>query len=215
MTRDFLTNLGLSDDQVDKIMAQHGKDVQNTEANNKELQAKNEALQKQADETSQQIKKLGDDAKNAADYKEQIEKLQGEAKQSQAKYKQELATQRLNFAIDNGLRDSGAKNAKATKALLDSSAIKFDDKGNLVGLSDQIKSLKEDKSSSFLFNAEPDDSTDDQKPKPNPVKIVPSGNPSPANSQKPLNKMTVTDLARLKADDPDRFKQITADYRTK
>lgn len=213
MTRDFLTQLGLSDDQVDKIMAQHGKDVQNTEANNKELQAKNEALQKQVDETSSQIKKLGDDAKNAADYKDQIEKLQDEMKQSQSKYKQELETQRLNFAIDNGLRDSGAKNVKATKALLDASAIKFDDKGQLIGLSDQIKSLKEDKNSSFLFNSEPDDSKDDQKPKNNHVQAFPTGNPTPANDSKPLNKMTVTDLARLKADDPDRFKQITADYR--
>ena len=55
----------------------------------------------------------------------------------------------LNFAIEKALTTAKAKNAKAVKALLDMEQIKLDGE-QLLGLEDQLKSIRE--SDPYLFD---------------------------------------------------------------
>lgn len=176
MDRNFLKDLKLDSDTVDKIMTQYGKDVQQYKDNASQLEEFKSANQGLKDQLSQRDNQLKDLKKNAGDNEElksQLEKALADNKEQAKNFNAQLAGVKKNNAISNALRDSGAKNAKAVAALMDLDKVSLDDNGNLIGLSDQLKSIK--KSDGYLFQQE------EPKPKPAPH-IVPSGNPSGGNS---------------------------------
>ena len=159
MERKFLTDLGLNPDQVNGIMAQYGKDLQKYEG----LEAERDALKKTNSELSGKIDDLKANNVNVEDLTKQIDKL----KSDNEKAANQLNAQKLDFAVTSTIKDFGAKNTKAVKALLNSDDIRFDSKGNLTGLENQLKSLKD--SDSYLFA--------DDKPADKPIQVFPTGNP--------------------------------------
>ena len=82
-----------------------------------------------------------------------IDGLKKAAKDWEDKYNTDLATAKLNNAIDLELVAQKAKNPKLAKAALDMSIIKLDG-DNLIGLSEQLDKLKE--SDGYLFEVEED-----------------------------------------------------------
>ncbi len=60
-----------------------------------------------------------------------------------------FAKSKLDFMLESGLKNSGAKNLLAVKALLDDEQISLDGNGSLQGFDEQIKALQ--KSQDFLF----------------------------------------------------------------
>lgn len=167
MERKFLTDLGLNPDQVNSIMAQYGKDIQKYEG----LEAERDALKKASNELSNKIEDLKANNANVEELTKQIEKLKSDNENAT----KQLNAQKLDFAVTSTIKDFGAKNAKAVKALLNHDDIRFDSKGNLTGLEEQLKSLKE--SDSYLF-------ADDQ-PASKPIQAFPTGNP--ASSTEPVS----------------------------
>ena len=85
----------------------------------------------------------------------------------------DLKAVQTNNAIDIALKDSGAKNLKAVKALLELDKVTFDGE-KLNGLDDQIKALREGADSSFMFETKkvtpkgmkPNTGEGNDKPKP-------------------------------------------------
>lgn len=159
MERKFLTDLGLDSDQVNSIMAQYGKDLHKFEG----LEAERDALKKTNSELSGKIDDLKAGNANIEDLTKQIEKLKSDNENAA----NQLSAQKLDFAVTNAIKDFGARNTKAVKALLNSDDIRFDSKGNLTGLEDQLKSLKD--SDSYLFA--------EDKPAGKPIQAFPTGNP--------------------------------------
>lgn len=159
MERKFLTDLGLDSDQVNSIMAQYGKDLHKYEG----LEAERDALKKTSSELSSKIDDLKANNVNVEDLTKQIDKL----KSDNEKAVNQLNAQKLDFAVTSTIKDFGAKNTKAVKALLNSDDIRFDSKGNLTGLENQLKSLKD--SDSYLFA--------EDKPTGKPIQAFPTGNP--------------------------------------
>ena len=102
---------------------------------------------KTRDEQLEALKKI-----DAEGLQAEIEKLQKENKATKEKYEAELKQIRLNNAVEKKLIASGAKNIKATKALLDLESVELDEDGNVKGLDEQIKQLQENEDSKFLFN---------------------------------------------------------------
>jgi hypothetical protein len=80
-----------------------------------------------------------------------VEKLKQDAKDWEKKYNTDLATAKLNSAVDLELVARKAKNPKLAKAALDMSIIKLDGE-TLIGLSEQLDKLKE--SDGYLFEEE-------------------------------------------------------------
>src|SRR5690625_3731690 len=151
MNREFLKNLGLEDDAIEKIMKEHGKTV--NELKDKASNADN--LQKQIDDYKEQIKdrdkQLDDLSKQVKDNEEltaEIDRLKEENKTATEELQNKLDQQAFDFALEKSLSNAGAKNPKAVKALLNTENIKLDGE-TLLGLDDQLKQLQE--SDAYLF----------------------------------------------------------------
>lgn len=131
MKRDFLTSeLGLSKEQTDKIMAQYGESVNSLKEENKRLLEENQ--------------EFSEKAKTADGLQMQVTELT----ESVGKLTEELEESHKNSAVSQALLKSGAKNLKAASALIDAGKISFEN-GEAVGLNEQIDQIK--KECSYLF----------------------------------------------------------------
>ena len=138
MKREDLKNLGLTDEQIEKVMAEHDKDITN-------LQEKVSSL---TNERDKQLDRLQKSSKDVDDLNEQIKQLQSDNKKANEEWQNKLATQTKNFKIETALREAKAKNVKAVLPFIDTEKVTVDG-DSLKGLDDQIKAIQQ--SDSYLF----------------------------------------------------------------
>lgn len=146
LKREFLKELGLPDDQIDKIMAENGKDIEVAKGDLKTKDAEISTTKQQlveANKTIESYKSMDIDAikKDAADYKIKFE-------DSERKAQEQIDSIKFDHAIENALNKAGAKNAKAAKALLDIEKLKSS-KNLDSDITADITALKE--SDAYLF----------------------------------------------------------------
>ncbi|WP_407893507.1 phage scaffolding protein [Lacticaseibacillus sp. N501-2] len=146
MTREELKAMGLSDEQVDQVMASHGKATQKLrDANNKLSQQLDEATTgsteqaTQIDDLNKQLKAANKKAGQVDDLSKQLEAANGKLNQST-----------LDAAVNAQLSKAKVRNAKAARALLDPDLLKLDNEGKAPDLTEQIAALKE--SDGYLFD---------------------------------------------------------------
>lgn len=137
LNKEFLSGLGVSEEAIQSIIAEHGKGIQ-------------------AEQNKTAIEKTRAD--NAAtQLNEASEKLKGydpewQSKVANAKKDADSKIEKMRFdhALNSALQSAGVKNAKAVTALIDKDLLKLNG-DELVGLDSQIKRLKE--SDGYLFNS--------------------------------------------------------------
>ena len=122
MRRDFLKDLGLSDEIIDKIMTQYGLDIERYKTDTRELKQDYDLLQEEK-------------TKNDNEYKQQIREI------------------KLKSGLEKALNNAGAINQKVVMPLLKEflDTAEIDEKGNINGLEEQIKQIKDNADTSFLF----------------------------------------------------------------
>ena len=116
----------------------------------KELNTELEGIKGQLSQANEQI----------AGFKElDIEGVKQKAAEWEQKYNQaaensarEIEQLKFDFALDKELTKAQARNPKAVKALLDRDALKYD-KGKIIGLEEQLETLKKGEDSAFLFGS--------------------------------------------------------------
>ena len=149
MKREFLKELGLTDEQIEKVMAEHGKGIEKFKEDLDAANTQTETLQEQlktANEMIEEFKGMDIEAiKQAAeDYKAKYEKATQEAEEKLNKIK-------FDYALEKALTGAKARNIRAVKALLDLENLKLaDDK--ILGLDEQLEKIKEE--NDFLFKSE-------------------------------------------------------------
>lgn len=150
MNKNALIALGLTEEQATSVLEGFKGYVPPERFNEiNEAKKAHEATIAERDKQLAELKKgLGD---NDA-LKAQIEKLQAENKEAKDKYESDLTALKINNAIDSALIASGAKNVKATRALLDLEKIKLEGE-EVKGVSEQIKALSEAEDTKFLFGS--------------------------------------------------------------
>ena len=143
MKREFLEGLGLSKEQIDKIMDQNGQDIE---------AAKNEAATEKAraDGLQTQLETLTTDLNNARNEANSLKDVQARLDAADAKVK---AYQR-NESILGALGAFKPRDAKMLAKLLDNEKITIADDGTITGLNEQVEALKA--SSAYLFSDSPD-----------------------------------------------------------
>ena len=100
MKREFLKGFeGLSDEAIDKIMAENGKDIEAEKSKVTTLKTENETLKNDKKSLEDKITELTDSAKDEADYKKQLEDLQKSIKEKEEADKQAKADAELTDAI--------------------------------------------------------------------------------------------------------------------
>jgi len=137
MTRDFLKGLELSDEAINKIMAEYGKGIN-------ELKAKNDTYTAQIEELKGELNKYSD-YEEYKSYKEKYDELS-------SKYNTDLSKAKLDNVITEKLYKSKAKNPDLLRKSIDFNEIKVNENGEYVGIDEQISKLRE--SDSYLFVSE-------------------------------------------------------------
>ena len=131
MKRKFLEDLGLEKEDIDSIMAENGKDVENAKADYEDVKAQLET----ANATITDLKKNNVD-------NEKLRNKVTEYETEIAKLKDEAAKKDFNYRLEAALKGSKAKNLKALKALLDMDKVKLEG-DKFTGLEEQLTALKE------------------------------------------------------------------------
>lgn len=149
MKREELKKLGLSDEQVDAVMAQHGQTVQSLNTQIATLQQSETELKNQVSKNAEDLKKLHKDNSDNEELKKQLKELQKENAAQEEKYQESLTKVQRDSALSALLAEAKVKNPKAVAALLDDEKIVFKD-GELSGAKEQIESLQ--KSDAYLFD---------------------------------------------------------------
>lgn len=194
MKTEFLKSLNLSQEVIDKIMAENGKDIAVEQKKAEKViqerdsyKLKTESLETQVNDANTEIQKFKDmdidGIKKAADeWKETAEKAKADADK-------QISQMKFDYALSAALTGAKAKNAKAVKALLDMDGLKFND-GKIVGLDEQLAQIKAD--NDYLFESD--------EPAPEFVKGTNGGSGS-VGGKKP-SEMTYTELCDYMAQNP-------------
>lgn len=163
MTRDFLKELGLDKEVIDKIISQYGADINSVKSELSTAQAKLEEQGKRLEQFK--------DYNEIKPYKEKFETLS-------AKYDKDISLLKLDNVLTAKLYKSRAINPDLIKKSIDLSSITTDDKGEFIGLDEQIDALKQ--SDAYLFAS-------DEKPLPTASQVGLNGNNEPV---KPVDPVT-------------------------
>ncbi|MFC6290658.1 phage scaffolding protein [Levilactobacillus angrenensis] len=150
MKREFLKGLKLEDDQIDAIMAEHGKDVEASKSQLAELTTETESLKTQIADRDKDIKSLKKDAGDNEGLSKQLTELQDKYKTDTETLTNQLSQTKLNSALTTALTGAKARNPKAVEGLLDMDKVKLTDDGKLEGLDDQLTALR--KTDGYLFD---------------------------------------------------------------
>lgn len=165
MQRDELKDLVKDEDALNKIMAMHGKDVTKFKEQQSELETKVNSLSENLTAANKQL----EDVKQSADdeIKAKISAYQAKADEQAKQYQQQLNDQKKGFLIREQVNKAGARDYAPVAAMLDLNAVSLTEKGELLGLSEQLDKLKQN--SGYLFK--------DDKPKAKAVNAFPNANP--------------------------------------
>ena len=106
MKREDLKNLGLTDEQIKKVMAEHGKDITSLQEKVNGLTNERDGLKSQLDERDKQLDSLQKSSKDIDDLNEQIKQLQSDNKKANEEWQNKLAAQTKNFKIETALREA-------------------------------------------------------------------------------------------------------------
>jgi len=152
MNREFLENLGLEKEAIDKIMAEYGKSINAY----KEKAEKVDSLQNQIEDYKQQLQSRDEQLEelkkiDAEGLQAKIQELQEANQKAEKEWQEKLQKQQFEFALKDALTAAKVRNPKAVKALLDTEVIKLDG-DKLLGLEEQLNSIKE--SDPYLFEEE-------------------------------------------------------------
>lgn len=139
MQREFLKSLELTDETIDKIMAEYGKSINSAKTETEKLRKANEELTNRLDA----FKDYEDLKTKASKGTEATEKLT-----------KEIKNLKLANAIERELWKSKAKNIDVVRKTLSLEDVDFDEAGKLTGLDEQITKLKA--SDSYLFASDKD-----------------------------------------------------------
>lgn len=155
MTRKQLEDLGLTKEQADSVIRINGEDIENAKAvagaEVTNLKAENDALSKQVTDRDKQIEDLKKSAGDNENLQKQITDLQKTNKEQTEAHNREMQQLRVDTAVEKALADSGAKNIRAVKALLELTDARLSEDGTIKGLAEQIEKLKSDDGSKFMF----------------------------------------------------------------
>ena len=151
MKREFLKNLGLSEEAIDKVMAENGNDINDLKTQIQAATTERDGFKDQLKQRDSDITELKKSAATADELKTKFTELETKYQKDTGDLSTKLVQQAFDAKLDLSLTGK-VKNPKAARALLDIEKIKFKD-GELDGLEPQLTALKT--SDPYLFNEEP------------------------------------------------------------
>lgn len=197
MTKEQLQALNLTDEQINAIIEDYGKNyvskAQFNEKNDAYKQAKLEIENLTTD-----INNLSEANKANEALQSQIKELQDAATQREADYNENIKNMKIDTAITKALSKSGAMNETILTGLLDRTKIAIGEDNTITGIQEQITALKE--SDPYLFKQDS-------------IKGVVPGDATPKKNdgitKEQFNKMSYLDRVQLQETNPDLYSELS------
>lgn len=154
MKKEELLNIGLTEEQADKVFAMNGKDIEKHKKAAEDAKADKEALEQQVADRDKDIAELKKTNGDAAKIQEKLDELQGKYDKETEAYKAQLAQRDYQSAIDKAIADSGVKFSsksaeKAFRAGINDSKLEMKD-GALDGFDKYLEKAKSEDPSAFV-----------------------------------------------------------------
>lgn len=151
MKREFLKELGIADDVIDKIMAENGKDITREQEKIGEKDKEIELISSQLKEANKTIKSYKD---------MDIDGIKQSATEWETKAKQlekEKTSLKNDYALKSAIDNANSIDGDLLLKIINKEELKFQD-DKIIGLDEQIASIKESKP--YLFKSSNDDGDD-------------------------------------------------------
>ena len=139
MERNFLEDLGIASDLVDKIINEHGKDI-NT------IKAQRDTYKTQLDTTKAEF-----DGVNVEDLRGQITKLQTDLSTKENEIAEKLSDIEFNSTLESAIKAAGGRNAKAITALIGDTKTLKTSKNQEADIKAALEAVKKD--NDYLFES--------------------------------------------------------------
>lgn len=195
MKREELKAAGLTDEQIEVVMASHGQAVQKVQSQVATLTTERDDYKTQVESRDADLKKLQKDAKGNEELTKQLKELQEQYDNDTKALNDKIAAAAFDTALSEALAKTNARDPRDLKALLKLDDIKLEN-GEINGLSAQLESLQKDKP--YLF----DEGTE---PRYNPA----GGGSKDIVTPEQFNKMPSWERAELAQSNPEIFTQLT------
>lgn len=143
MTKQELMDLGLTEENADKVLKEHVPYDRFKQVNDDK-----KALEGQIADLNKNIGALNDKIKAGEDAEKSISDLKDQLAQKD----EQMKASRKDAAIRLALTEAKAKNAKAAIALLDADNLELQEDGTVKGVKEAIEALQ--KSDGYLFDVE-------------------------------------------------------------
>lgn len=197
MTKEQLQALSLTEEQINAIIEDYGKNyvskAQFNEKNDAYKQAKLEI-----ENLTNDISTLSEANKANEALQSQIKELQDAATKREADYNENIKNMKIDTAITKALSKSGAMNETILTGLLDRTKIAIGEDNTITGIQEQIVALKE--SDPYLFKQDS-------------IKGVVPGDATPKThdgiTKEQFNKMSYLDRVRLQETNPDLYSELS------
>jgi phage minor structural protein GP20 len=197
MTKEQLQSLNLTDEQINAIIEDYGKNyVSKTQFNEKNDAYKQAKLE--IENLTNDISTLSEANKANEALQSQIKELQDAATQREADYNENIKNMKIDTAITKALSKSGAMNETILTGLLDRTKIAIGEDNTITGIQEQIVALKE--SDPYLFKQDS-------------IKGVVPGDATPKThdgiTKEQFNKMSYLDRVQLQETNPDLYSELS------
>lgn len=197
MTKEQLQALNLTEEQINAIIEDYGKNyvskAQFNEKNDAYKQAKLEI-----ENLTNDISTLSEANKANEALQSQIKELQDAATKREADYNENIKNMKIDTAITKALSKSGAMNETILTGLLDRTKIAIGEDNTITGIQEQIVALKE--SDPYLFKQDS-------------IKGVVPGDATPKTNdgitKEQFNKMSYLDRVHLQETNPDLYSELS------
>lgn len=143
MTKEQLLEMGLTEEQADKVMAAHREVLTGfiPKARFDEVNETKKELEQQIRERDKQLKELQEKAKGNEELEKTIKELQEANKATKEQYEAKIRDMTINAAIQSKLTDAKYPDLLISK--FDESKLSIAEDGKVLGIDEQLSILKE------------------------------------------------------------------------
>lgn len=197
MTKEQLQALNLTEEQINAIIEDYGKNYVSKAQFNEKNDAYKQAKQ-EIESLTNDISTLSEANKANEALQSQIKELQDAATQREADYNENIKNMKIDTAITKALSKSGAMNETILTGLLDRTKIAIGEDNTITGIQEQIVALKE--SDPYLFKQDS-------------IKGVVPGDATPKTNdgitKEQFNKMSYLDRVQLQETNPELYSELS------
>lgn len=151
MKREELKSLGLTDEQIDKVMAENGKDIEKSKSEVTAIATERDTLKTQLADAGKQIESFKG-MKKPEEVDAAVAEWKTKAEQAATEAQAQVNQLKFDHALEGALTGAKVKDVVSVKAHLKSDALKLNEDGSILGLKEQLETLKTAKD--FLFESD-------------------------------------------------------------